>query len=147
MILRTNAWRVNVGKQAKLTLRTNFWRANIEKQAKMTRRTNVWRVKVGKQAKMSLTTNVWRAKVEKQAKIIHPGWHTWLKNVLFLIIICASRGKLLVAQLVEAQRYKPRSIPSGVIGNYHWHNPSSRTVALGSTQPLTEMSTRDVSWG
>jgi hypothetical protein len=29
----------------------------------------------------------------------------------------------------------------------HWHNPSGRTVALGSTQPLTEMSTRDISWG
>jgi hypothetical protein len=25
--------------------------------------------------------------------------------------------------------------------------PSSRTVALGSTQPLTEMSTRNISWG
>ena len=28
-----------------------------------------------------------------------------------------------------------------------WHNPSGRTVALGSTQPLTEMSTRNISWG
>jgi hypothetical protein len=27
----------------------------------------------------------------------------------------------------------------------HWHNPSSRTMALGSTQPLTEMSTRSIS--
>jgi hypothetical protein len=25
--------------------------------------------------------------------------------------------------------------------------PVSRTVALGSTQPLTEMSTRNISWG
>jgi hypothetical protein len=25
--------------------------------------------------------------------------------------------------------------------------PSDRTMALGSTQPLTEMSTRSVSWG
>jgi len=34
----------------------------------------------------------------------------------------------------------------------HWKfsltsNPSDRTVALGSTQPLTEMSTRSTSWG
>ena len=29
---------------------------------------------------------------------------------------------------------------------FHWHNPSGRTVALGSTQPLTEMSTRNISW-
>jgi hypothetical protein len=39
------------------------------------------------------------------------------------------------------------SIPDGVIGNFHWHNPSDRTMALGSTQPLTEMSTRRISWG
>ena len=35
----------------------------------------------------------------------------------------------------------------GVIGIFHWYNPSSRTMALGSTQPLTEGSTRDISWG
>jgi hypothetical protein len=33
----------------------------------------------------------------------------------------------------------------------HWifplTNPSDRTMALGSTQPLTEMSTRSISWG
>ena len=39
------------------------------------------------------------------------------------------------------------SIPDCVIGIFHWHNPSSRTRALGSTQPLTEMSTRCISWG
>ena len=38
------------------------------------------------------------------------------------------------------------SIPAGVIGIFHWHNPSDRTMALGSTQPLTEMSTRSTSW-
>ena len=30
---------------------------------------------------------------------------------------------------------------------FHWHNPSSRTVALGSTQPLIVMITRNISWG
>ena len=39
------------------------------------------------------------------------------------------------------------SIPDGVIGILHWHNPSGRTMALGLTQPLTEMSTRNISWG
>jgi hypothetical protein len=38
------------------------------------------------------------------------------------------------------------SIPDGVIGIFHWHNPSRCTVALGSTQPLIEMSTRNISW-
>jgi hypothetical protein len=39
------------------------------------------------------------------------------------------------------------SILDGVIGIFHWHNPSGRTMALGSTQPLTEMSTRNISLG
>jgi len=36
-------------------------------------------------------------------------------------------------------------IPNGVIGIFHWHNLSDHTMALGSTQPLTEMSTRSIS--
>ena len=39
------------------------------------------------------------------------------------------------------------SIPDGVTGIFHWHNHSDRTMALGSTQPVTEMSTRRISWG
>jgi len=39
------------------------------------------------------------------------------------------------------------SIPDGVSGIFHLHNTSDRTMALGSTQPLTEMSTRSISWG
>ena len=38
------------------------------------------------------------------------------------------------------------SIPDGVIGIFHWHNPSGRIMALGLTQPLTEMSTRNITW-
>jgi len=39
------------------------------------------------------------------------------------------------------------SIPDGVIGIFHWHNPSGRTMYLGLTQPLTEMKTRNISLG
>jgi hypothetical protein len=39
------------------------------------------------------------------------------------------------------------SIPDGVTGICHWHNPSSCTMALGLTQLLAEMSTRNISWG
>jgi hypothetical protein len=39
------------------------------------------------------------------------------------------------------------SIPDGVIGIFHRHNPSGRTIALGLTTTLTEMSTRIISWG
>ena len=55
-------------------------------------------------------------------------WRTWLRH-------CATSRKIA------------GSIPDGVIGIFHWHNPSGRTMALGSTQPLTEMSTKNISWG
>jgi hypothetical protein len=37
------------------------------------------------------------------------------------------------------------SIPDGVVGILRWHNPFSPTMVL--TQPLTEMITRNISWG
>jgi cytochrome c oxidase subunit IV len=30
---------------------------------------------------------------------------------------------------------------------FQWHIPSDRTLALGSTQPLVKLSTRNISWG
>jgi hypothetical protein len=38
------------------------------------------------------------------------------------------------------------SIPDGVNGFFCWHNLSVRTMALGSIQPLTEISTRGIYW-
>jgi hypothetical protein len=35
------------------------------------------------------------------------------------------------------------SIPNKVTGFFNWPNTSTSTMALGSTQPLTEMSTRN----
>jgi len=37
-------------------------------------------------------------------------------------------------------------MPDGVIRIFRLHNPSGRTKALGLTQPLTEMNTRNISW-
>jgi hypothetical protein len=48
------------------------------------------------------------------------------------------------AQLVEALRYKPGSRRFDSRCSL---NPSGRTMALGSTQLLTETSTRDIPWG
>jgi hypothetical protein len=48
----------------------------------------------------------------------------------------------MLVQLVEALHYKPEGHRI-----FHQHSPSGRTMALGLTQPLTEMSTRDISWG
>ena len=55
-------------------------------------------------------------------------WRSWLRH-------CATSRKVV------------GSIPDGFIGFFHWRNPSSRTMPLGLTQPLTEMSTKNVSWG
>jgi hypothetical protein len=38
-------------------------------------------------------------------------------------------------------------IPNDVNGIFRQYNPSGRTMAMGLTQPLTEMSTRIISWG
>ena len=55
-------------------------------------------------------------------------WRSWLRH-------CATSRKVAV------------SIPDSVIGIFHRQNPSGRTMALGLTQPLTEISTRNISWG
>jgi len=53
-------------------------------------------------------------------------WGSWLRH-------CATSEKVA------------GSIPEGVIGIFHWHT-SDRSIAQGLTQPLIEMSTRDISW-
>ena len=60
--------------------------------------------------------------------------------------MCAVRN----GELCKALRYKAEgrgSIPDDVTGIFHWHNPSDRTMTLGSTQLLTGVSTRNTSWG
>ena len=55
-----------------------------------------------------------------------------------------------MVQLVEALCYKLEVvglIPNDIDEIFHCHNHSRRTMAVGSTQPLTEMSTRSISWG
>jgi hypothetical protein len=39
------------------------------------------------------------------------------------------------------------SIPDEVITFFNWPNPSSCTMALGSTQPLTETRAKNFPWG
>ena len=55
-------------------------------------------------------------------------WRSWLRH-------CTTSRKVT------------GSLPDGVNGIFHGHNSSDRTVALGSTQPVTEMRTRNISWG
>jgi len=55
-------------------------------------------------------------------------WRSWLRH-------CAISRKVA------------GSVPNGVTGIFHWHKPPGRTMAVGSTQPLAEMRTRNISWG
>ena len=51
-----------------------------------------------------------------------------------------------MAEMVEIPRYKAEGC--GFYSGWdQWLNPSGRTMALGSTHPLTNMSTRCISWG
>jgi hypothetical protein len=46
---------------------------------------------------------------------------------------------LIIGAHYVTSRKVAGSIPDKVIGFFNWPNPSSRTMALGSTQPLTEI--------
>jgi len=67
-------------------------------------------------------------------------------HLLKYVRIIRDRGGTVVKILCDKSEVAG-SIPNGVIGIFHWYNPSDRTMALGSTQPLIEMSTRSISWG
>jgi hypothetical protein len=54
---------------------------------------------------------------------------------------------LFIAGLYATSRKLAGFIPDGIIEIFHWLNPSGRSMALGSTRPLTEITTSGTSWG
>jgi len=56
-----------------------------------------------------------------------PTVHSWLKHYATSLKVASS-------------------IPDCAIGIFHWHNLSGCTMAIGSIQTLTEMSTSNISW-
>ena len=75
-----------------------------------------------------------------------PSWRT---QEHFNFYMCAVLRTALAQWLrcCATNRNVAGSIPDGVIGIFYWYNLSNRTMALESTQPLTEMSTSSISWG
>ena len=77
---------------------------------------------------------------------LRPRLSTFFKSIIYLLL-CGDRGGTVVKVLCyksEGRWFDPSWC--------HWnfsltYNISDRTMALGSTQPLTEMSTRSISWG
>jgi len=58
-------------------------------------------------------------------------------NIFTTQILCQFSYSIFLLSHRATSRKAAGSIPHGVIGILHWHNPSGRTMALGSTQPLT----------
>jgi hypothetical protein len=88
--------------------------------------------------------------------LISNSWKLVTKNHYFINITSATIittipiGICAVARLVRVLSYSRKaasSIPQGVIWIFCWRNPFGCTIVLGSTQPLTDMSTNDISWG
>jgi hypothetical protein len=72
-------------------------------------------------------------------------WKLWNIKTLYRSHVGTAVAQWL--RCCATNRKVAGSIPADVIGLFQWRNPSDRTIALGSTQPLTEMSTRSISWG
>ena len=77
--------------------------------------------------------------------------HILIKHAIFVILLWdTSWNGAWDGVVVKALRYKQagRGFDSRWFHwNFHWHNPSGRTMALGSTQSRIEMNMRSISWG
>jgi hypothetical protein len=60
---------------------------------------------------------------------------------LCLCVWCVCMCVSDTTNLCATSRKFVGSIPDGVTGIFHWHNPSGRTMVLWLTKPLTEMRT------
>jgi hypothetical protein len=102
---------------------------------------------------------IWKMK----RRFLESSWLASLELLLILITKCPSSCSLNIFLTVPVQseyeivssgnmRHYPTcqtvagSIPDEVTGFSNWPNPSSRTMALRSAEPITEMSTRNLYW-
>jgi hypothetical protein len=79
--------------------------------------------------KLTIPASEWR-----QTHALHRAATSISQNVSIRYVV-ARRNRL---RHCATNRKASGSIPNGAIGIFHWHNHSGHTVALGSTQPLTE---------
>jgi hypothetical protein len=76
-------------------------------------------------------------------------WYYWLEWFMRYAVEMASAGMIYVLsskKICSGIHVILRLLPRQC-GIFNWPNPPSRTTALGSTQPLTEMSTRNLLGG
>jgi hypothetical protein len=72
----------------------------------------------------------------------------FVSGLIYVILFENNLWELELKLNFSPRRFRARkvagSIPDGVTGIFH---PSGRTMALRLTQPLTEISTKNISWG
>ena len=91
----------------------------------------------------SFCTPLGQIKLPATWKICNKHINTHIKLYVFVHYFC---GLVCFNRVIHSS--VPRSIPGGVTWFFSdIFLPSDRTVALGSTQPLVKMSTRNISWG
>ena len=72
-------------------------------------------------------------------------WSDFFKGaVRFLLAVLRSSLVIINPYMLHLIFY---SYAIDIIGIFHWQNPFGRIMTLRSTQPLTEISTRNISWG
>ena len=98
-------------------------------------------LRIGKSLAFTMETDGVLYEVRRQAKEINE-----TRNI-FHSVRHVNKTEYFGFRHCATSRKVAGSIPDGVTGIFQWLNPSGRIVALGSTQPLTEISTRNPSWG
>ena len=133
---------------------------NLNKVFHCMSRQRSWTFRIAKTAVFGLSEPYFSSPALYSLVVVHVPSGVTLKNSTFstqsaLCILCLCQNKrrilsftTLIVGTAVAQwlRCCATNWKSLVIGIFHWHNPSERTMALGSTQPLAEMSTRSISW-
>jgi hypothetical protein len=93
-----------------------------------------------------LTTSAYKWICQQQCLCLKPSRFSWnmivsKSSLKFVFCTFAIFGHYAISRKVAG------SIPDEVVGSFNCPNPTSRTMALGSTQPLTEMITRNLPGG
>ena len=114
------------------------WRKNFINLCYTEQNKNIWK-------RRSRWTSPTTERSNSNVDMAVQAYHTCFSDIH--IITRHFKGHAVV-QYFETLCYKVAgSISDDALGIFQWHNPSGRTMTLGSTQPLTEMSTGNISWG
>jgi hypothetical protein len=77
---------------------------------------------------------------------VSPEYFGFIYLYIYLLLIRATRWRSWLSYCIRSRK-SAGLITEGVTGIFHRHNPSGRIMALGFTQQLTQMSTRNISLG